>query len=101
LKHNNHSIYPDWRLISDYAPLIVNIAICEENIQTRRYILVKNSKEEENFILELIVTIKGLNTENIPNKEVLKQVIQSFTSFTNRIWFENSKIINIIKYSKK
>jgi len=101
LKHNNHSIYPYWRLISDYAPLIVNIAICEENIQTRRYILVKNSKKEENFILELIVTIKGLNTENIPNKEVLKQVIQLFTSFTNRIWFENSKIINIIKYSKK
>jgi len=72
LEHNIYSIHPDWRLTSDYAPLTVNIAILKENIQTRRQILVKSSKEEENFISELIIAIIGLNIENIPNKEVLE-----------------------------
>jgi len=27
LEHDNHTIYPDWRLTSDHAPLIVNISI--------------------------------------------------------------------------
>ena len=49
--------------------------IYEEHIQTRKDTIVKNSKEEENFITELIKAIKELNTENISNVEVLKQII--------------------------
>ena len=101
LKFNNHSIYPDWRLTSDHTPFTVNIAIFEEYIQTRKYIIVKNSKKEENFISELIKAIKELNIENISNIEVLKQIMQSFPNVTDRIWFKNSKIINVTKYSKK
>jgi len=47
--------------------------------------LVKNSKEEEYFIKELIEAIKSLNIENIQSKEVLGQNIQLFTSNTERI----------------
>ena len=101
LEFNNHSIHPDWRLISDCAPLTINITILEEHIQTKKHTLVKNSKEKENFVSELIIAIKGLNMESILNVEDLKQVIQSFTNFMNRIWFENSKIINITKHFKK
>jgi len=100
-EHDNHSIHSDWRLTSDHTPLTVNIVILEGYIQTKRWTLVKNSEEEEKFISELILAIKRLNIENIPNKEVLEQVIQSFTNFTDRIWFENSKIVNITKHSKK
>ena len=32
LEHNNYSIYLDWHLISDHAPLTINIAIFEEHI---------------------------------------------------------------------
>ena len=63
--------------------------------------LVKNSKEEEYFLNKLIEAIKGINTENIQSKEVLKLVVQSFASHTNRIWYKHLKIINITKHSKE
>ena len=85
LKHNNHTIYSDWRLTSDHALLIVNILIFEKYIQIRKRILVKNSEEEEFFIKELIEAIEGLNIENIQSKEVLEQIIQLFTSNTEII----------------
>ena len=97
---DNHTIHSDWRLTLDYASLTVNIAIIKEYIQTRKCTIVKNSKEKENFIAKLIGAIKRLNTENIPSKEVLKQIVQTFTNNMNRIWFKHSKIVNITKYSK-
>ena len=75
LEHNNYSIHPDWYLISNHTLLTVNISIFKENIQTKRYTLVKNSEKEDNFIIELIEAIKGLNTSNIQNKEELKDII--------------------------
>ena len=72
-----------------------------KNIQIRKHIIVKNSKEEENFVAKLIEAIKELNTENIPDIEALKQIIQSFANTTDRIWVKNSKIVNITKHSKK
>jgi len=36
LEHNNHSIYPDWRLTSDYAPLTVNTSIFKKNLHIRK-----------------------------------------------------------------
>jgi len=75
LKHNNHSIHPDWRLISDYIPFTINISIFEEHIQTRKQTLVKNRKEEENFMKELSEAIKRLNMNNIQNIEVLEHVV--------------------------
>ena len=74
LEHNNHSIYLDWCLISNHTPLIMNIAIFEKNIQTKKHSIIKNSKEEDNFIIELIEAIKRLNTEDIQSKEVLELI---------------------------
>jgi len=47
--------------------------------------IVKNSKEEENFINKLIRAIKGLNMEIIQSKEVLEHIVQSFSNNTKRI----------------
>ena len=60
LELNNHTIYPEWRLLSDHMPLTVNIAIIEEHLQTKKYTIIKNSKEERNFIIKLIEIIKPL-----------------------------------------
>jgi len=60
----------------DHAPLTINISIFKEYIQTRKQILVKNSKEEEYFVKELMEAIKSLNIENIQSKEVLEQIVQ-------------------------
>ena len=35
-EHNNHCIYPDWRLISDHIPITVNISILEKYVQTKK-----------------------------------------------------------------
>jgi len=75
LEYDNHTIHPDWRLSLDYAPLTVNISIFKEYIQTRKYTLVKNSKEKNKFINKLIEAIKGINMENIQNEEALNQII--------------------------
>jgi len=100
LKLDSHSIHLDWKLILDYALLTVNITIFEEYIQTKKYTIVKNSKEENNFINNLIKTIKRLNMENIQNKEALEHIMQTFAECIKRIWYKHSKIVNITKYFK-
>ena len=47
--------------------------------------IVKNSKEEDNFIIELIKAIKRLNMENIQSKEFLEHIVQTFADCTERI----------------
>ena len=90
-------IHLEYRLLSDYASLTINIAIFEKYIQTKKCTIVKNGKEEKNFLAELIESIKGLNIEHISSKEALKQTIQEFSE---KIWFKHSKIVNITKHSK-
>ena len=74
-EYNNHTIYSDLRLTSDHTLLTVDISIFEEQIQTRRYMLIKNSNEENNFVNELIENIKEMNTTCICNKTILEQII--------------------------
>jgi len=61
----NHPIHLDWRLTSNHVLLTINIESFEEHIQTRKCTIIKNSKEEENFVDKLIRAIKELNMENI------------------------------------
>ena len=97
---NKHSIHSDWRLVSDHIFLIVTISIFEEYIQTKKYTIVKNNNEEKNFVDKLIKTIKGLNMKHILDVETLECIVQSFTSFTERIQIKNLKIVNITKHFK-
>ena len=62
---NNYLVHPDWRLTSDHAPLSVKISILKEHIQTKKRSLVKNSEEENHFVIELMSFIKGLKMDSI------------------------------------
>jgi len=93
-------IYPEWRLLSDHALLTVDIMIIEKYIQIKKYTIVKNSREERNFITKLIEIIKCLNIKQISSKEILEQTVQQFADDTERTWFKHSRNVNITKYSK-
>jgi len=74
-KFDNHVIYPKWRLLLDHASLIVKISNFAENIQTRKYTIIKNSEEEINFVAEVIESIKKLNTNHINNKKNFECIV--------------------------
>ena len=90
----------EWHLTSDHIPLSVNIAIFEENIQTKKHTIIKDSEEEDNFVSDLIKAIKDLNIDDIQSKESFEHIVQTFANCTERIWYKHSKIVNITKHPK-
>jgi len=48
--------------------------IFDENIQTKKYTIIKDS-EENNFVNKLIEVIKSFNTSNIHSKDNLEYII--------------------------
>ena len=61
----------------------------EKHIQTKKHIIVKNSKEEKNFLAEFIESVKELDMEHISSKENLEQIVQEFTNDMEKIWFRH------------
>ena len=99
-KLNNHSIYPNWYLTSDHAPLTITIPINEENINLHKRTILKNSNEEDLFIKEVITSFSKLDTSNILDISQLEKIITDFANIVESAWIKNSKIVNITKYSK-
>jgi len=87
-------------LALDHTLLTITIPIIEKYIQTKKYTIVKNSKEEKIFINKVIKAIKDINTSDLTNVVSLKNIVYSFAYSLERIWEKNTKIINITKYSK-
>ena len=97
---NNYFILPDSQHPSDHTPLIVDISIIEEVIQEKRHTIIRNSKEEINFISELMNTIGSINTASIPDKESLETIVQDYVRISEFIWYKFSQCVNINKCSK-
>ena len=72
LEFNNHTIHLEYQYLSDHAPLIVDISIFEKHVLTKQCTIIKNSKEEDNFINELIISIKRIDMENLISKDALE-----------------------------
>ena len=97
---NNYYIYLDWRLFSDHASISVDISIVKEQIQSSKHVLIKNSKEKDWFIKELINSIKNLKTDSILNSSALEEIVNSFATNINSLWYKHSKKVNITRHSK-
>jgi len=97
---DNHTIHPKFQYLSDHAPLTVDISIIKEFVSDKWHTIIKNRKEEDKFIAELIEAIKKINTEQLSNKALLELAVQEFTNKSDVIWYKFSKCINITKYSK-
>ena len=77
---NNHSIHPDWCLMSDHTPLMVTIPIMEENINSTRFSITKNSKEETSFIKDISSLIRNLDMSNLSDINRLENIVNSLIS---------------------
>ena len=86
---NNHSVHSDWCLSLDHAPLTVSIAIDEENIDSFRYSIVKNSEEEVSFIKEVKHTIRSVDISDISDPIKLEETTNSLTSKIKYIRMKN------------
>jgi len=97
---NNHLIHPDWQLTSDHAPLTISIPIAEKNINSFKFSITKNSKEEASFIKDVLSIIKNLNISNLSDIDKLEDIVNTFALYTECVWGKISKLINITRYSK-
>ena len=99
-KLNCHVIHPSWRLTSNYAPLTITITIEEEYIMNTKLSLSKNSKQEEEFIKEVICVFKSLDTTNLVDHESLEQIIDNLATSIEQVWNSNARRVKITKHSK-
>ena len=75
----------------DHALLTVTIGITEENIDSFKFSIIKNSEEESRFIEEAACAIKIINNDDLANSLKLEEIIISLASRIDRTWKANSK----------
>ena len=86
---------------SDYAPLLVVIAIEDKYINKVKYSIAKNGKEEANFVKKVLIAIKNIDISDLSNISKLEEVINSLVPSINFVWNKNSKCVKITKTFQK
>jgi len=97
IKINNHIVFSELWYSSNYTLLTVNIFISEGFIQDKRWTIIKNSKEEEIFISDLIKAIGCIDIITILDKETLEDIVQKYTNISETTWHKYLRYINITK----
>ena len=100
-KLNNYLIHPKWYLTSDHAPLTVTIPFVEENINSSKLSIPKNSKKETTFIKEITIIIKNLNTSYLLDCDKLEDIVNLLKLKIDQAWIKNAKWTRIMKHSKQ
>ena len=98
---DHHSILPESCLSSDHAPLVIDITIFEEIIQTSKFTLTPKSEQETAFIQDIILNLKSLDMSNIDNIDKLEQAVYQVGTIINQAWAKNTKKSKISKHSKQ
>ena len=97
---DHHSILLESHLSPDHAPLIIDITISEEIIQTSKFTLAPKSNQETTFIQDIILNLKWLDMSNINNIIKLEQVVHQLGTIIVQAWTKNTKKLKISKHSK-
>ena len=77
---NNHSILPNSWLSSDHAPLSIDIPIFNKIIHMSKLTIAPKSKQETEFIKDIISNFKSLDTSNIKDIIKLDQIVNQLGS---------------------
>ena len=62
---DNYSIYPEWRLLSDYALLTITISFEEQYIHNGKHSFAKDSVEENTFIKDMIKDFTAIDHQHL------------------------------------
>ena len=65
--------------------LTITIPIAEANVDHQKWTIVKNSKEKELFIKELITSFAKLDMSNISKILQLENVVNDFANIINSV----------------
>ena len=84
-----------------HAPLIINIPIVDEFINTSKSSIALNSEQEMAFVKDLITVFKNVETSNITNKDNLEDIVNRIGTSINQAWTKNAKWSRISRYSKQ
>jgi len=76
------------------------IPIIEKNVNSRKRSIIKDSEEKEQFIKDIIISIRNLDMTNLSNIPHLEKTMDNFANIVDKAWIKNSKIINVTKHSK-
>ena len=101
LELDSHHIYPESQLLSDHAPLSVEIPIIKEVVQSLKFTILPKSDQEKAFINEVISNFKTLSTNNINDSDKLNNVIYRLGLIINQAWKNNAKKSRLSKHSKQ
>ena len=82
---NNYSIHPNQCLMSDHISLTIPIPIVEENINSTKHSIIKDSKEEVVFIKDITISIRNLYTSNLSDITSLDNIINEFANMVKSI----------------
>jgi len=74
-KLNHHSILPESHLLSNYAPLSIDIPIYEEVIYTSKLLIPLKSDQKTAFIEEIILNFKNLDMSDIGDMKKLEHIV--------------------------
>ena len=100
-KLNHHSILSESCLLSDHAPLSINIFIYEEVICTSKLLIPPKNDQEIVFIEEIISNFKNLDTSDIGDMEKLERIVNQLGAIIDQAWTKNAKKSKISKHSKQ
>ena len=88
-------------LSSDHVPLVIDIPILEEIIQTSKLAISPNSEQETKFIKDVISNFNKLDTSNIEDIDELDQIVNQLSVIVEQMWFKNAKKSRFSKHSKQ
>jgi len=66
-----YTLLPDLCKPSNHVPLVIHVGINDENIDTTIQSIKKNSEEKSDFINEIRLNVKLLDTQAITNRHTL------------------------------
>jgi len=91
---NNYKIYLELQFLSDHTSLTINIIIEKEFIKQKRCIIIKNSKDESEFIYDFIKTFQNINIITI---EFFESIVEEYADILEYIWQVYSWLVNITR----